>query len=220
MSLLLLAELSTTKNSTAMAATTTSCVRYQRLIQVMQKVMTESRSQFDVNKAIQECYGEDASIFEQENNSNSNSNVLLSVMESMLDSVNDSVTDSMLQFLKENQVEAKLTKLEKILKKLEAQDTKKRAADAQDKESARLACEEAKLPEGLEPSDLIAYQAYQKILAEKQAMLDELSGVEQEIEQLEAQKGEMSKNVNSQIQAMEYAGKELEKSADICSTVS
>lgn len=192
-----------------------SSVRYERLLQVIAKALKQSRSQFDINKAIQECYGEDANIFQGDNGS-----VLQALLESVLDKTNETVQEDMLVAMRENMVESKLLRLEKIIKQLEAQANQKQQAEENDKATAKQALDEAKLPDGLQPSDIITYRAYQKMLEEKEAMMREIEQVERQVEQLEADKELRSSKVHSQLKVVDQAGKELEKSADVCSTIS
>jgi hypothetical protein len=54
---------------------------------------------------------------------------------------------------------------------------------------------------------------------EKEAMLEEIATVELEIEQLNADKEERSRQMEERMSVMKEAGRELEKSADVCSMV-
>jgi uncharacterized protein YydD (DUF2326 family) len=54
---------------------------------------------------------------------------------------------------------------------------------------------------------------------EKDAMLEEIATVEREIEQLNADKEQRSRQMEERMSVMKEAGRELEKSADVCSMV-
>jgi hypothetical protein len=199
-----------------MASSSSSSLRFQRLLEVIEKALTQSRKNIDVAKLIQQCYGEDASIFAAQQGDN----VLLSVLEGMLDRVHDSVTEDMLEFLKELQVEAKLIKFEEIATQLEMDEVWQQQQETNDKQSARRALEDAKLPKELKPADIVTYCAYQKILSERDGTLSEIAAIEKEIQQLAAQQADGSTRVESKLETVQAVGKELELSADMCSTVS
>lgn len=200
-------------------------IRYQRLLEVMDKAMTFSKSQFDVDKAVKECYGDDASIFAQSDSNSSNKgsgsgdNMLQAVLDDLLSSVQDQVAEQMRQHFKELKVSEKLLKLENIIQKLEQENIQQRQAEDDDKQSARQALEQVRLPKGLSPTDIVNYQAFQTMKKEKDAMLEEIATVEREIEQLNAEKEERSMQMQERLLIMKEAGRELEKSADVCSMV-
>jgi hypothetical protein len=203
--------------------TESQSIRYQRLLEVMDKAMTFSKSQFDVGKAVKECYGDDASIFAQSDSNNGSSgsgdNMLQAVLDNLLSSVQDQVAEEMRQHFKELNVAEKLLKLEKIIQKLEQEDVQRRQAEDDDKQSARQALEQVRLPKGLSPTDIVNYQAFQTMKKEKDAMVEEIAIVEREIEQLNADKEKRSLQMEERMSVMKEAGRELEKSADVCSMV-
>jgi hypothetical protein len=216
----------TTKDDSTMAESSlpaSQSIRYQRLLEVMDKAMTFSKSQFDVDKAVKECYGDDASIFAQSDSNNGSSgsgdNMLQAVLDDLLSSVQDQVAEEMRQHFKELNVAEKLLKLEKIIQKFEQEDIKQRQAEDDDKQSARQALEQVRLPKGLTPTDIVNFQAFQAMKKEKEAMLEEIATVELEIEQLNADKEERSRQMEERMSVMKEAGRELEKSADVCSMV-
>jgi hypothetical protein len=198
-------------------------IRYQRLLEVMDKAMNFSKSQFDVDKAVKECYGDDASIFAQSDSNNGSSgsgdNMLQAVLDDLLSSVQDQVAEEMRQHFRELNVADKLLKLEKIIQKLEQEDIQQKQAEDDDKQSARQALEQVRLPKGLTPTDIVNFQAFQTMKKEKDAMLEEIATVEREIEQLNADKEERSRQMEERMSVMKEAGRELEKSADVCSMV-
>ena len=202
--------------SSEMAPFITTSARYQRLVRVMEKALINSRAQFDIPAAIHQCYGEDASIF----GSDEDVGLLQSVLEGMLDRVHDTVMEDMIKFLKEEHVEELLLKLERVVARLDAEEQRRREAEAQDKASARQALQEAKLPKGLDPADIFTYHSYQEMVKERDAMKNEIALIEQEIQQLEAKNENDLNQVNLSLQKVVATGKELEKSADMCSMIS
>lgn len=191
-------------------------IRYQRLLSVLEKALQTSRQKFDAEAAIREVYGDDAAIFGDDDNNG----MLRSVLDSMLESVHDKVSTQMKTFLQEKDVEKQLSLLDAIIFKLEQQDADREKAESRDKHSARQALEDAKLPKGLSPIDMINRKACEKLQQEKEDVLAELAAIEEEIEGLEAERQDRTTTMQRTLQTVQAFGKELEKSADKCSMVS
>jgi len=201
-----------------MMATTTSSVRYQRLLSVIEKALSQSKSQLDLEKVIKEIYGDDASIFG--NDDDSDNNMLSSVIQSMLERVHDQVQESMTEHLQSQNVCQQLVKLEAILHKLEYEQASQQQADEKDKQSARQALEQSKLPKGIQPLDLVNYKAYQRMQQEREVLLNEITQTEKEIQEIKDRQQEQSQAMESRLTKIQQVGQELEKSADVCSMVS
>jgi hypothetical protein len=182
----------------------------------LEKALQTSRQKFDAEAAIREVYGDDAAIFGDDDNNG----MLRSVLDSMLESVHDKVSTQMKTFLQEKDVEKQLSLLDAIIFKLEQQDADREKAESRDKHSARQALEDAKLPKGLSPIDMINRKACEKLQQEKEDVLAELAAIEQEIESLEAERQDRTTAMQRTLQTVQAFGKELEKSADKCSMVS
>jgi hypothetical protein len=193
-------------------------IRYQRLLEVMDKAMACSKSQFDVDKAVNDCYGDDASIFAK-GDANGGDNMLQAVLDNLLSSVQDQVTEEMRQHFQELKVEGKLLKLEKIIQKLEQEEIQKRQAEEENKQSAEQVLDDLRLFKGISPTDIVNYQDFQKMKEERDAMVEEIASVEREIEQLNAQKEERSQQMKARFSCTKEASRELEKSADVGSMI-
>lgn len=196
-------------------------VRYERLLQVAEKAMLQSRSKFDIERAIREFYGDDASLFVDGNNNEEkkDDNVLHTVLKSMLDRIHEGVKDDFASSMKDKNVEAQLLKLEQKIFRIEHAAAMERSADEKDKALAQEALSSTILPDGVSPRDVVSYQQYQKMLAEKAALEEQIVAVEAAVEQLEDQKRQRSSAVDSRLETMKVAERALEKSADICSMV-
>jgi SMC interacting uncharacterized protein involved in chromosome segregation len=188
--------------------TTSRSVRYQRLLDVLDKALVESRNQFDVEKAIKDRYGE-----------GDDTTVFRTMLSGVLDSVHREVTADMANQLQESDVGNKLKRVEAVIQQLEEESARKKQADAADKESTLSSLQSAKLPKDLQPDDWIKYRVYQKMTAEKKAMTAELDMVESETAELEASRAKRSTEINTSLGKMQEFHKELEKSADLCSMV-
>lgn len=203
------AKMTIAKNSqkSIMAVTTTS-VRYQRLMECLDLALTKSRSQIDIDQAVQLCYGD------------GNNELFSNLLESMLDHLHTEVTADTVSFLQKHGVKEKLLKLEAAVAKFDRDAAEKKQAAVKDKESAVAALQNAKLPANVTPQDMVQYQAYQRMLQEKKLLQDEIDAIEQEISELEAAKSESLEAADSRIAEMQVVKAELELSADLCSMVS
>jgi hypothetical protein len=228
-------------NNRKMATTSTNDMpgpgtRYECLLTLIDKALGQSRKSFDTAQAVEDCYGEDASMFEpatasrgeskDENDTtnsrrkseigSSNVNLLISVIDNMVDRVNERVKEEMVQWLQDHKVGDKLTLIEMIVARLDEEDAEAAQAELDDRHSARLALEAVKLPKGVTPSDILRYHAFQVMEKERDALIHELNKVDVEIQALELQKSKTSSKVEDQIQQMERVDKELERVANLC----
>jgi hypothetical protein len=211
--------------------------RYECLLTLIDKALGQSRKSFDTAQAVEDCYGEDATMFEpsaaaasrgeskDENDTTnsrrkseigSNVNLLISVVDNMVDRVNERVKEEMVQWLQDNGVGDRLALIETIVARLDEEDAKAAQAELDDRHSARLALEAVKLPKGVTPSDILRYHAFQVMEKERDSLIDELNKVDLEIQALELRKSETSSKVEDQIQQMERVDKELERVANLC----
>lgn len=193
-----------------MAKPTSSSRRYQKLLDVLDLVFSKSQQKFNVEEAVKVCYGDDGE----------NNKVFQNLLSGVLESVNTEVGEEVREFLKASNVEEKMVKLEAVIAKLEGDAVFKKKAAAIDKKSAVAALRTSKLPDSLQPQDLVNYRAYQRMLQEKNAMESQIADLENEIEQLEKVKNERSTETTAKLGEIHNVGKELEKSADMCSLVS
>jgi Nnf1 len=183
-------------------------VRYQRLLEVLDLALTKSRSQFDVEQAVRQCYGD------------GDNEVFYTMLEGILDHLHTEVTADMMSFLREKGVEEKLLKLEAVIAKLDRDAAAKKQVAAKDKESAVAALQNAKLPANITPQDLVQYRTYQRMLQEKKLVQDEIDALEKELAELEAVRANSMETADARIGEMQAAKAELEQSADLCSMVS
>lgn len=189
-------------------ANSTTSVRYRRLLECIQLALNKSRSQFDVEEAVRQCYGD------------GDNDVFNTMLEGILDHVHTEVTADMMSFLQDRGVEAKLLKLEAVIAKVDRDEAAKQQASVKDKESALAALQSAKLPANVTPQDLVQYRAYQRMLQQKKLVQDEIAALEQEIAELEALETQSLEKADARISEMQAVKTELEHSADLCSMVS
>jgi hypothetical protein len=200
-------------SSASGAASTGSSVRYQRLLLVLNKALARSKSQLDLRQIVQECYGDDASIFQDDA-------LLESLLDNMLDKAHKRVVDQMSELLQQRGIEQKLVRLEKVVTQLEQQAIQERRLQESAKAATRQACQDALLPSGLSPTDMLSYQSHQMLLQEEAELQRQIAQEEQAIEELETSKQQLSTHVQTRVRELQETGRELERSADMCSMLS
>ena len=227
------AESTNPASSTTMATTSkkTSAreTRYECLLKLLDKALSQSKVSFDAEKAVQDCYGEDASIFEdvpssaeetKDDSGNANgkkkSNLLIDVIENMIDTVNERVKEEIEQFLEDNKVCENLTLVDSIIAQLDEQDAEQAEAEINDRESALRALDAVKLPKDVSPDDIVSYHKFEVRRKERDALAEELAKVEAEVKQLEEQQAHATSRAKDSVQQLGKVEQELERSADVC----
>jgi wobble nucleotide-excising tRNase len=186
-------------------------MRYEQLLTVIDKALQESRTSFNTEKAIEECYGEDASIF--------GNATLQKLMDGVIDRVNTKSKGEMFEFLKTQGVENKLKNIEDLIRLFENQEKESQERELSDRESAQQALQKAKLVEGMTPQDIVNYHAYQIIQKERDSLEAEIVAMEKESHKMEQQIAQAEKAVEENIANVETVGATLCKTADACSFV-
>ena len=220
---------SSTTMATISKKATTRETRYECLLKLLDKALSQSKVSFDAEKAVQDCYGEDASIFEdvpssaeetKDDNGNPNgkkkSNLLIDVIENMIDTVNERVKEEIEQFLKDNKVCENLTLVDSIIAQLDEQDAEQAEAEINDRESALRALDAVKLPKDVSPDDIVSYHKFEVRRKERDALAEELAKVEAEVKQLEEQQAHATSRAKDSVQQLGKVEQELERSADVC----
>ena len=203
-------EIETTQHS-AMAASSDS-IRYQQLMKGIDKVLVESRRKISVKDAVKEGYGDDASVFGEDQ--------IEEVLEGMLDIVHSSVANEMAKFLETENVENDIIKVEEIMKGFCSVERAMQEMNEKDRDSARAALEQAQLPEGVKPTDVVKYRAHNIIKEERQKLSNLIEQYRDENNELEKLVRDARAKVESEIVKIEEVSKELDRTADVCATLS
>lgn len=174
--------------------------------------LQESRKSFDTSESIQICYGQDASIFGVA--------TLSKLLDSLVDRVNDKAKQDVLEQLEKDGVKAKLERVEDIIREFERQDNERQESESMDRQSATMALEKAKLPNGISPADIVSHRACTIMKKERDGLLEEISKVEEETRLMEQQIAQAEEKVKQGIAHVEETGAKLERTADACSFLS
>lgn len=186
-------------------------VRYQHLMKGIEKVLVESRNKISVKDAVKEGYGDDASVFGEDQ--------IEGVLEGMLDIVHSSVANEMAQFLQAENVENDIIKVEEILQAFDSMEHAMQEMNEKDRESAKAALEQAQLPEGVKPMDVVKYRAYNVIMEERDKVSNLIEQYRDENNELEKLVRDARAKVESEIVKIEEVSRELDRTADVCSTL-
>ena len=182
--------------------------RYQRLVEVLHLALNKARSQVDVEAVVKECYGDE------------NVAVFQSLLAGVLECAQTEVETETLAHFRTLQLDIKLHRLDAAIRKLERDTAAHQREMVADQESAEAALQQARRPEGVTAQDWVQYQAYQRLVEEKRALEKEIDAEEAAVAELEATEKEKSSTTGRRVEEMRATSKELERSADLCSTVS
>ena len=161
--------------------------RYNQLVLLLDKTLAHSRKSFNMEQAIQECYGHDIQMFDVHASSSEEEdeeNVLVSAIHAMMDWVNDKVQKEMLEFFEQEGVEQKLNRIETIIAKLDANDQQQLQAEEDDRQNALLALEAVRLPKNVSPTDVMRYHAYQEKMKHLVALQNQVATEEMTLQKL------------------------------------
>ena len=198
--------------NTTMTMSLSSSIRYQQLVKGVDKVLVESRNSINVNDAVQTGYGDEASVFGE--------GQIGKVFEGMLDILHSSVTQDMAKFLDDEHVERDLIKVEEVLIAFDRMEHAMQELNHKDRESARNASTEAQLPDGVKPMDVVKYRAYEIMKDEKEKLTSLIEKYQEETRELEKLVSDAQSNVQSEILKIEEVSRELDRTADVCATLS
>lgn len=187
-------------------------IRFQKLLQVIDKALSESRKSFDTAAAIQECFGDDASIF--------GATTLAKLLDSLVERVNDAAKQRILQTLEKEGVEAKLKHVEDVICAIEKVREQQNQSETLDRQSATNAMKKAKLPDGMHPDDIVSHRAYTIMKEERDGLAQEIAAMEEESKLMQQQIEEAERKIKQGLEKVEETGAKLEQTADACSFVS
>jgi hypothetical protein len=186
-------------------------LRFQQLLKGIDKVLVESRKKIDINDAVNQGYGEDSTVFAE--------GQIEAVIEGMLDSVHFSVTNTMTQYLVAENVEQSLKKVEDIIMSYDLLERSMSELNKRDRESAQLSLTHAQLPIGMKPMDVVKYNAHAIMKSEKSALLQLIEKYNYQANLLDQGIQEVQEQIHSDLENIDILTEELDKAADICSSL-
>lgn len=176
-----------TTSRLTMTNTNQTSARYNQLLNAIDKALSESRNAFSTGDAIEECYGEDASMFQDGGDGTKphTNNVLASAIDAMVDRVEEKLRGEILEFLERERVQERLARVESIIDELDKSDQEQKQADADDRQSVRDALNNVLLPKDVFPAGIIRYQAYKLMEKELHSLKVEIANVENETQHID-----------------------------------
>ena len=187
------------------------CSLYNHLLETIDISLARCRKSFSTESAIRDCYGSDASMFE----SSDSSNFLASAIDAMVDQVNNKVKEEMLDYLKDEKIEERLSDIEGIINELNSHDKAEKEADEEDRKSARAALETTKLPKDVQPPDVLRHQAYKLMMEERESLLAAISNVEVDVVELDKRIEQSSGQVDEGVQSLQKVQNDLQNSGTL-----
>lgn len=181
----------------------------------LEKTLTESKRTLDARSAAAEAFGSDTHSFDEDGGGKSGVDVLADLVHECVDTANDQVREGIAAVLSSNDAAARLALLDDLLDHFDAADQAARDAEESDRASARDAVQDVTLPEGVDVTDVLSYQAYRIKVQERDALLAELASVEAENDSIARQIEKGSALIKDAVRQVEDKGKVLEKTADV-----
>jgi DNA repair exonuclease SbcCD ATPase subunit len=192
-------------------------VRYQRLMEALSKAMEDAKAALDLRSVIQDCYGDDgASIFHAADDEA----LLRGLFLNMLDKAHRTALERMKSYMADKNLDKALAEMEAVIALLERQEADAKAREAAAKARARRAAQAAALPPGVSHSSLVRYYSYQGLLQDARELERQIRESEQEVQDLEAKNKGMKARVQARIDELHRSGRDLERSADMCTMIS
>lgn len=109
----------------------------------------------------------------------------------------------------------RLWEIERIINALESHDKTQNEKEERDRQSARDALEAARFPKDVLPADVLRHQTYKLMEKERDSMLEALSKVEADVEQLDERIKRSGGQADQGAQILQAVGQDLQKSADL-----
>ena len=186
--------------------------RYDCLKSVLRKALQASQTHFDVETAMTDVYGaDDVASFGKD--------TLRVFFISGLDKIERQVLARMTTYCQEHKIPNELLKLESLALKLEREATWEQYLERQDHSSAQNALEQAKLPPGFTAEDVVQFHLHEQLLAQESALKEELAQIEAQVAKLECSNQTETESFQKSREAVAQLTTEMEKVADITSTV-
>lgn len=193
--------------------------RHKKLIQVIEKGLSESKKSIDSHDAVIKCYGEDTSIFAGGGTEESAKTMLANLIEGVIDNSNERLQDDIENIFATEKIAIKLRALDSAVDQQDTELELKRETDENDRQTAREALDSAKLPDNVTIPDVLRFHIYNVKKDLKDKLLKELQHVEAETEIILDQKEAESKQLQERISKIKEKENILEQAADMCTYV-
>ena len=193
--------------------------RHKKLIQVIEKGLSESKKSIDTHDAVIKCYGEDTSIFAGGGTEESAKTMLANLIEGVIDNANERLQDDIENIFVTEKIATKLRALDNAVDHQDKVLELKKETDEIDRRTAQEALNSAKLPDSVTIPDVVRFHIYNAKKGFKDKLLKELQDVEAETKTILDKVEIESKQLQERISKIEEKEKILEQAADMCTFV-
>lgn len=193
--------------------------RYEHLVKIIEKGLSESSKCIDTKLAIQQCYGDDISMFASSSSDNDGVEMLSNLIKNILENINESFLQNELpSILSKNNVQLKLDILDQVILHFISKEREEQERELRDIQSARDAVDDVQEELQMDLSQIMMFYSYQmkkKVRDELMADLDrEKNKRDNLLQEVERQRDNVKKFVDA---VEENIVDPLNRNADICS---
>jgi len=209
-----------TINTTHNANKTPSISRQTKFLDIVSKAIRKSHEAISIPEIIQQCYGEDASIFEtttEGDGDGENDNLLVGLLDAALDKIDQELMQYVEYVVGEQGVDTKLNCLDEANSKVEEMEIKAQEVEEYDRQSAQDAIRLSRIPDGISIEDVMLYQAYLIYKDAKEELQNSVTKYKEECQELEQQVSQQHKLVKERIEALDERNTKISNAADLCS---
>jgi uncharacterized phage infection (PIP) family protein YhgE len=194
---------------------TPSISRNAKFLDIISKAIRKSHEAISIPEIIQQCYGEDASIFETEGDENDN--LLVGLLDAALDKIDQELIGHVKSVIREQGAEKKLNCLDEAISKVEEMEIKAQEVEEYDRQSAQDAIRLSRIPEGISIEDVMLFQAYLIHKDAREDLKKSVAKYKEECDDLEEKINQQRNLVNERIEALDERHSKMSNAADLCS---
>lgn len=187
--------------------------KYTKFVSILNKAIEKSHSVISTADIIEQCYGEDATMFETDDQENGN--MLVGLLNDALDRIDEEIMQKM-KTLAQDQAKGKLNCFDQAIAHVDKEEENALHEEELDHQSAQDAIREAKLPEGVTIEDVLQYQAYLIQQAARDELMQKIQRNSEECEEMKKQLEEKKKSLSTQIETLDTKNQNLNDAADLC----
>lgn len=189
-------------NPKSPASTYPPSKRYKRLLNVIDKSLTEGASQVNTIDTVKQCYGEDADIFGEGDHSDG-TEMLANLVTQVMERANEKLSVDVREIVEHHDVHKILSIWDSVVKEHESRVLREKQEEIVDKKTAREAVEVLRLPSQVTPKDVCDYQEYQVFRKARDELKADLESKEEKNEVLQKLMEDESKTLRGKVEVIQ-----------------
>jgi hypothetical protein len=205
----------TVVTTTTSGATPSMVSRNSKFHDIISKAIRKSHEAISIPEIIQQCYGEDASIFETEGDENDN--LLVGLLDAALDKIDQELMGHVESVIGAQGADEKLNCLDEAISKVEEMEVKAQEMEEYDRQSAQDAIRLSRIPEGISIEDVMLYQAYLIHKDAREELKKSVVKYKEECQELEEKVNQERILVKERLEALDERNSKMSSAADLCS---